>query len=199
MTAPATQQELYHLVQPLRSRSWLAWIALGLGTAALLLGGSAWLVRLGWLTVPYWVLAAWGLALLGLAAIACLAWRNQRQLTPPSLARSLEDLGAWRRGSLTALLDSSASGTSHALFQLADRTQADEIRARGQAALEPIARPVQALLLGSWVFLLIGILAFTSAGPVKGVAAALWFPGRAWEATVAPVRLRAERSTVDRG
>ena len=199
MTAPATQQELYRLVQPLRSRSWLAWIALGLGTAALLLGGSAWLVRLGWLTVPYWVLAAWGLALLGLAAIACLAWRNQRQLTPPSLARSLEDLGAWRRGSLTALLDSSASGTSHALFQLADRTQADEIRARGQSALEPIARTVQALLLGSCVFLLIGILAFTSAGPVKGVAAALWYPGRAWEATVAPVRLRAERSTVDRG
>ncbi len=199
MTALATREELHHLVRPLRSRGWLAWIALGLGTAALLLGGSSWLVRLGWLTVPYWVLVAWALALLGLAGIAYLAWRNQRRLTPPSLARSLEDLGAWRRGSLTALLDNSASGTSAALFQLADRTQADEIRARGRSALEPIARPVQILLLGSSACLLVGILAFTSAGPIKGAAAALWYPGRAWEATVAPVRLRAERSTVDRG
>src|SRR4029079_11152503 len=102
----------------------------------------------GWLTVPYWVLVAWALALLGLAGIAYLAWRNQRRLTPPSLARSPEDLGGRRRGRLTALLDHSASGTSAALFQLADRTQAYEIRARGRSALEPIARPVQILLLG---------------------------------------------------
>ena len=43
------------------------------------------------------------------------------------------------------------------------------------------------------------VAAFTSAGPVKGVAAALWHPHRAWEATVAPVRIRAAQNLVDRG
>ncbi len=83
MTAPATQQALHQLVRPLRSRGWLGWIALGLGTAALLLGGWAWSVRLGWFSAPYWVLVAWALALVGLGGIAYLAWRNQRRLTPP--------------------------------------------------------------------------------------------------------------------
>jgi len=44
-----------------------------------------------------------------------------------------------------------------------------------------------------------GLATFGSAGPVHGPAAALWHPGRAWEATVAPVRVRAERELVDRG
>ena len=45
----------------------------------------------------------------------------------------------------------------------------------------------------------LGLAAFGSAGPVHGPAAALWHPRRAWEATVAPVRIRALRQVVDRG
>ena len=199
MTAPATHQALHRLAQPLRNRSWLAWTAIGLGTVALVLGAAAWLTRLGWVTVPYWVLAAWAVALLGFTAVLYLGWHSQRQLTPPRLARSLESLGAWRQGTLTALLDTSASGTSAALLHLADGAHAADVQRRGRTAVEPIARPVRALVLGGAGCLLLGVLAFTSAGPVRGAAAALWHPKRAWEATVAPVRLRAERATVDRG
>ena len=199
MTAPATQRALERLVQPLRNRSWLAWSALALGLVSLVLGVATWMVRLGWLSVPYWVLAAWSFALLGLLTVSWLAWQNQRQLTPPRVARSLEELGAWRRGSLTSLLDRSASGTSEALFHLADRTHAEEVEARGHSAVDPLARPLRVLQLGSAVCLLAGVAAFTSAGPIRGAAAALWHPGAAWEATVAPVRLRAEQSLVNRG
>src|SRR5688500_14082646 len=70
---------------------------------------------------------------------------------------------------------------------------------RGTAAVDPIARPVRILLRLGTACLLLGTLAFTSAGPVRGAAAALWHPRRAWEATVAPVRLRAANEQVDRG
>ena len=46
---------------------------------------------------------------------------------------------------------------------------------------------------------MLGLAAFGSAGPVHGPAAALWHPRRAWDATVAPVRIRAAREVVDRG
>jgi hypothetical protein len=199
VSASATRDALQQLARPIRSRSGLAWSALALGTAGLVLGAAAWLARLGWLTVPYWVLAAWALALVILSCVLYLAWHSQQELTPPRLARSLEQLGAWRQGTLTALLDTSASGTSAALLQRADRAHAADLHTRGPAAVEPIARPVRVLVALSAVCLLLGIVAFTSAGPIGGAAAALWHPVRAWEATVAPVRLRAEREVVDRG
>ena len=199
MSALATRRALKRLARPLRNRSWLAWAAMSLGTVGLLLGGAAWIYRLGWYTVPYWVLAAWGLALLGIAAGCYLGWRSYQGLTAPRLARNLEELGAWRRGTLTALLDRSAPGTSGALLELADRANAQDIEARGPTAIEPIARPIRALAAASAMCLLAGILAFTSAGPIQGTASALWHPRRAWEATVAPVRLRAARELVDRG
>jgi hypothetical protein len=156
-------------------------------------------VRLGWFTAPYWVLLAWSMALLGLSAISYVAWRTQRLLSTARLARRLEELGAWRHGTLTALLDTAASGTSGALLDLADRAQAEEVTRRGGAAVEPIARPVRVTSAAALLCLLIGATAFTSAGPVNGAAAALWHPHRAWEATMAPVRLRAAESLVDRG
>ena len=199
MTAAATQRALHRLARPLRSQSRLAWMAIGLGTVALLLGATAWVFRLGWFTVPYWVLAAWSLALLGLSAVLYLAWNSERRFTTSRLARSLEELGEWRRGSLTALLDESASGTSDDLLHLADRAHATDIDTRGPSAIEPIARPVRALVIASAMCVLAGTLAFTSAGPVRGAAAALWHPRRAWDATVAPVQLRAASELVDRG
>jgi uncharacterized protein DUF4175 len=199
MTAPATHQALQRLGRPLRGRNQAGLVALAVGTVALVLGLVAWTVRLGWLSVPYWVLVAWGMALVGLVAVGFLAWETQRRLSTPRLAGRLEELGAWRRGTLTALLDASAAGTSGALLDLADRAHAVELERRGPAAVEPIARPVRLLLITGAACLLLGALAFTSAGPMRGAAAALWHPARAWEATVAPVKLRAGAQLVDRG
>ena len=199
MTGPATQVALQRLGRPLRSRNGAGWAALAVGAVAALLGAWAWSVRLGWFSAPYWVLLAWGMALVGLAGIIYLAWVAQASLSTARLAGRLEELGAWRRGTLTALLDTPAAGTSGALLDLADRAQADEVTRRGPAAVEPIARPVRLIAGAGLVCLLLGAAAFTSAGPVSGAAAALWHPHRAWEATVAPVRLRAAQSLVDRG
>jgi hypothetical protein len=199
MTAPATHRALRRLARPLQSRSRAGWVGIGVGFVALLLGAAAWGVRLGWLTAPYWVLVAWAGALVALFAVTCIGWGFHAGLSVGRLARRLEDLGAWRRGTLTALLDRAASGTSGALLDLADRAHAEDIARRGAAAVEPLARPVRLILVAGAICLLSGVLAFTSAGPVRGVAAALWHPRRAWEATVAPVRLRASVELVDRG
>lgn len=199
MTGPATHGALQRLARPLRSRNQAGWAAIALGTVAIFLAGFAWSARLGWLSAPYWVLLAWALALVGLGAVAYSAWTSQTGLSTFRVAKRLEDLGAWRRGTLTALLDVPASGTSGALLDLADRAQADEVAQRGATAVEPIAQPVRLISSVGAVCLLIGAVAFTSAGPVRGSAAALWHPRRAWEATIAPVRLRASRDLVDRG
>jgi hypothetical protein len=199
VTAPATQSALQRLGRPLRSRNGAGWAALGLGAVAALLGAWAWTVRLGWFSAPYWVLLAWSMALLGLAAITYLAWGTQTRLSTVRLARRLEELGAWRHGTLTALLDTTAAGTSGELLDLADRAQAEDVARRGATAVEPIARPVRMTTTAGLLCLVIGAAAFTTAGPVSGPAAALWHPHRAWEATVAPVRLRAAENLVDRG
>src|SRR4051794_372208 len=199
MIAPVTEGALRRIGRPLQGRSQAAWCSLAVGVVALLLGGAAWLVRLGWLTVPYWVLAAWAVAVVAALLLSYAGWHNQQQYSAPRLARSLEDIGAWRAGTLTALLEPAASGTSSALLDLADRAQARELERRGPAALEPIARPLRRLLPVSAVALLAGVVAFTSAGPLRGSASALWHPGAAWEATVAPVRIRAVEEAVDRG
>ncbi|HEX2250852.1 MAG TPA: hypothetical protein VHH32_10925 [Gemmatimonadales bacterium] len=199
MSSPATRQALQRLTSPLRSRTGLAWCAIGIGTVALLWGLAAWGYRLGLIQVSYWVLGAWGIALISLAVVASLAWRNYRRLTAFGVARSLEELGAWRRGSLTGLLDTSARGTSAALLGTADQVYASEIDRRGPTAIQPIARTIRSLAWLGAVCLLAGTLAFTTAGPIDGTAAALWHPGRAWEATIAPVRLRAAQELVDRG
>ena len=147
MTAAATRGALQRLGRPLRTRNGVGWGALGLGTVAVLLGAWAWSVQLGWLSAPYWVLLAWAMALLGLTAVVYVAWAAQSRLSTPRLASRLEELGAWRRGTLTALLDAVASGTSGQLLDLADQSQADDIARRGPAAVEPIARPVRMISL----------------------------------------------------
>jgi hypothetical protein len=156
-------------------------------------------VRLGRLEAPYWVLLAWCAALALLAAAAWAGWGALGRLSAGGVAARLEELGAWRRGALTALLDRSAPGTSESLLALADREQADDVARRGRDAAEPLARPVRILGLAGLAVLVAGVAAFGSAGPLTGPAAALWHPRRAWEATVAPVRIRIVREVVDRG
>ena len=199
MTAPATQQALRRLGAPLRLAAGAGWTALGLGTAALTLGAGAWLVRLGLVDAPWWVLAAWCGALAALGGIGWGAWRDRARLTSGGIAGLLERNGAWRQGALTSLLDRPAAGTSDALLARADQDQAAALTTRGPEAVAPLSRAVRSLGLGGAVVLIGGLLALVSAGPARGAAAALWHPARAWEATVAPVRIHATNSLVDRG
>ena len=199
MTAPATHRALQRLARPLQARAAIGWTALAVGAGVLLLGAAAWMVRLGWLDAPYWVLVAWAAALTALAAVGALAWAGRARLSLGGLAGRLEETGAWRRGVLTALLDRSATGTSRSLLELADQVQADDLQERGTAAAELLGRPLRSLVLGGLGVFALGLTAFGSAGPLRGPAAALWHPRRAWEASIAPVRLRAERELVDRG
>jgi hypothetical protein len=199
MTAPATEQALRRLASPLRLAAGAGWAALALGAAVLVLGLMAWLVRLGLLEAPWWVLAAWIVAAVGLGVVAWSAWRDRRRLSAGGVASALERGGSWRHGALTSLLDTAAAGTSDALFAMADQAQAADLATRGHQAVAPLTQTVRALGLVGAVVLLLGSVAFISAGPARGVAAALWHPGRAWEATVAPVRIRAAAAVVDRG
>jgi hypothetical protein len=199
VTALATHRALQQLSGPLRTRNRAGWAAVAIGGVALLLGLAAWGVKLGWVNAPYWVLVAWTLALLALAAVVYQGWVAQSRLSALRVAGRLEELGAWRRGSLTSLLDAAASGTSPELLALADRAQADDIDRRGIVAVQPLAQPVRAVLLVGAVCLCLGVSAFGTAGPLRGAAAALWHPHRAWRATIAPVQLRATSNLVDRG
>jgi uncharacterized protein DUF4175 len=199
MSGIATTRALHRLSRPLRLRARAGWIALGLGAAALLLGASAWAVRWGWIAAPQWVLIAWVVAVCVVVVVGWLAWNEIAALSHGRVAERLEELGEWRRGTLTGLLDQPAPGVSHSLLSQADDALASEVERRGGAAVEPLARPVRAVGLVGLGVLLAGLGAFSSAGPVGGAASALWHPGRAWRAMVAPVRIAADRSVVDRG
>jgi hypothetical protein len=156
-------------------------------------------VRLGWIAAPQWVLLAWLAAVVAGLVVGWLAWNRIAALSHTRVARRLEDLGEWRRGTLTALLDQPAHGVSDSLLAQADGALASELERRGGSAVEPLARPVRLTVLVGLGVLLLGLGTFGSAGPVGGAAAALWNPGRAWRAMVAPVRIAADRSVVDRG
>jgi hypothetical protein len=199
MSDAATARALHRLSRPLRHRAGAGWLGLGVGAAALLLGLGAWAVELGWIAGPGWVLLAWAGSIVTALVVAWLAWDALRGLTHARLAYRLEELGAWRQGTLTALLDQPAQGTSASLLAQADAAQASELERRGPAAVEPIARPVRLLAAVGLAVLVLGLGAFSSAGPVRGAAAALWDPLGAWRAMVAPVRIAAEREVVDRG
>jgi hypothetical protein len=199
MSSGATTRALHRLSRPLRLRARAGWLALGLGAATLLLGGLAWAVRWEWITAPQWVLIAWISAVLAALIVGWFAWTEIAALSHARIAKRLEDLGEWRRGTLTALLDQPAVGVSDSLLARADDVLASEVERRGGTAVEPLARPVQLRGLVGLAVLLAGLVAFGSAGPVGGAAAALWHPGRAWRAMVAPVQIAADRSVVDRG
>ena len=195
----ATRDSLGRLARPLSVGSRAAWGALTAGAILLLLGGAAWVVQLGWITAPYWVLATWLLAALAAALLCRAALRSDARYSAGGIAAWLEEHGIWRRGAITALLDTPAPGTSDALLGAADRAQAGELNRRGAEALAPVRAPVRSRLLAGVAALLAGLMLLGSAGPVGGAAAALWHPARAWELATAPVRISASAGEVDRG
>lgn len=195
----ATRHSLRRVARPLALGSRAGWAGLAVGMALLLLGAGAWAARLNWFSAPYWIFIAWAVALATLGGFVWAARRTDGRYTPAGLARWLEDRAQWRRGALTSLLDAPATGTSDSLLAAADRSQASEVDARARGALEPVGRPVRSRAFAGAAALLLGLTLLGSAGPVRGTAAALWHPGRAWEMTTAPVRLRASAAEVDRG
>ena len=143
--------------------------------------------------------AAWGLALAALTGSGVAAWRELRGLSVRRVARRLEDTGLSRQGSLTALLESPAPGTSESLYVQADRVQAEELGQRGGALVEPLTAPLRPVAAAGAVLLLAGSVALASAGPQRAPVAALWHPVHAWNAAVAPVRVAVDSAAIDRG
>ncbi len=164
--------------------------------AALLLGTAAWAVRLGWIDAPYWVLAAWGSAagrpggcIVGRMAQRTAAFdrrhrrtaRRARRLAPRHAHRPARSLGGGNERRRCWL------------WPIARRRTMSP-----RAARRPSRRwraPFDCSACGGLGVLALGLAAFGSAGPLHGPAAALWHPRRAWEATVAPVRMRVGRQT----
>lgn len=199
MTGRTTRDSLRAIVAPIRRLSRLGQICLALGAAALILAAAVWVVRLGWVDAPWWVLAAWSLALPTLAGMLWRARRRDRVFADEPIARHLEATGTWRRGALTSLLEPAASGTSGPLHQAADQALAGELASRGRGAVEPLARRVRREAVAGGFCLGAGLIAFAAAGPGSSPADALWHPARAWELTTSPVRLGAADTIVDRG
>jgi hypothetical protein len=199
VTATATRDSLRGIAAPIRRLSRVGQAALAAGGAALVLAAAVWIVRLGWLDAPWWVLAAWGIAL---PTGALLLWRarsRDRSFADEPIARRLEATGGWRRGALVALLEPAAAGTSEPLHQAADRALAGDLAARGRGAVEPLAKRVRREAAAGGLCLGAGLVALAAAGPATAPADALWHPARAWELTTAPVRLTATDTLVDRG
>ena len=194
-----TELALEQVARPLRLRRNTAWIVAAFGLAMLLLGSIAWLARLDVIRTLAWVPAAWiAAALLALAA----AWGRRRAaagLATRSLAEWLERSGAWRLGSLRALLERTQQGSSNELAEAADAASAASVGARASEALGPLDARLSREMRGGLALLALGVAALGSSGTLRSPGAVLWHPVRAWRAVVSPVQLQASADSVDRG
>ncbi len=183
----------------LRGASGLARLMLGVTSAAVMLAVAAWLFRVGALDAPAWILVTW--AALLLAVVIGLVWGRHaiRSLGPWHVARRLEDDGAWRRGSLTTILEGTAVGTSPELHDAALRRSADDVAARAGASLSPHVDVEVHRARRAIVVTVIALMVLFAARPARGAAARLWNPFAAWEAITGAVRLEALTPVVPRG
>lgn len=185
--------------RPLRRAHAFRRLVPGLALALAALAIAAWVVRMDWGGAATWtvlgwfgVLAALGVALLGVG-------RGLRRLSPRDVAANLERRGAWRRGALTTLLDPLAPGTSTALHEAAADREVRRVSAEAAEVLADEVRGERRRAGRTLVWAGAAALALVLARPLQGTPAMLWSPWRAVRALVAPVRLVAEASMVDRG
>ena len=173
--------------------------ALGLAGVLLALAVPAWLARLGVVRSPLWVVVAWVAAAVAAVAAAVVARRVWRHFSDTTVALAVERSPGWRLGAVTALLEVPSAGTSPELLAAADQACASALGERGEAALGlERDRWTVRLRRGAWV-LAVGVAAFVSVGPLRGVVRQLWSPGEAWASFRAPVQLTVDRTAVDRG
>jgi len=199
MTQGATQATLRALAGPLRGWRRAVWGMAVLATLGWVLGTAAWMARAGLATQPYWSLLAWAVAALAIGGLAVLGWRRRTSLSEAALARRLEAGPPWRIGAISGLLAPAAAGTSASLHALADKQEADVLARSGADALAPLLSRLRRQAAAGGLVLCGGLLLLAAAGPIRGVASALWHPAAAWEATVAPLRVGVSASSVNRG
>ena len=126
---------------------------LGLGTVALLLGASAWSVRLGWFSAPYWVLLAWAWPCCGFGGHPYLALGTAgRTLDGRGWRGGWRSCGAWRRGTLTALLDTSGrrAPAAHCSIWPTGPRPADVDRGAAPRRSSRSPRPVRLILFAGF-------------------------------------------------
>ncbi len=199
MTPSRTPEALARLGQPLRRAGAAAGGLAALAAGGLALAVPSWLVRIGAVRSPLWVIGAWGLAIVAVIVATVAARWRQRGLAPNRLASTVEAAPGWRRGAVTSLLEPVSAGTSEDLLAAADEACAARLADHGPEALAGVRATTErrrALGAGS---ALIAVILLALVRPFSGPVAQLWSPAEAWALFRAPVDLRADRATVDRG
>lgn len=199
MTADRTPRALADLARPLRRLGYGAAAASGIGAALLAMAIAAWLVRLGAVRSPLWVVVTWLLALVAVVAAVVVAWGRSRRVGMRAVARTVEGAPGWRHGVLIGVLDGASAGTSAALFAAADQAAAAALDQRGTEALDPIRLRWRSSGRLGLVAVGLGVIALLGTRPLSGPVALLWSPAEAWATFVAPVQVTVDRNAVDRG
>ncbi len=199
MTADRTPRALADLARPLRRLGFAAAAAAGLGAALLAIAVAAWLVRLGVVRSPLWVVVTWILAFVAIGAAGLVARHRSGRVAMRAVARTVEGTPGWRRGAVTGVLDGASDGTSPALFAAADQAAADALGQRGALALDPIRQRWRSSGRLGLIAAGLGAVALLGTRPLAGPVALLWSPAEAWATFVAPVQLTVDRDAVDRG
>lgn len=199
MTGTRTREVLDALSRPLRRLSLVGWVLGVAATAAVVLAVQAWGLRTDTIRSSLTIVVSW--ALIGMVAVAAaaLGWRERKRLAVQAVARYLEGSGAHRRGALTALLESPATGTSRELTDAADTAAAAALAAEGARGLVAVRRRLHRRGVLVTAVLVSGASALASAGPGDPRVAGLWSPGLALERLFSPVTLVAEPALVPRG
>jgi hypothetical protein len=199
VTAGRTREALEALAEPLRRRSLVLWLSGLLATSSLLFGAAAWGLRSNLFPSGTGILLTWVAVALAIALLGVLAWQERQRFSVAALAAFLESNGAARRGLLSALLDVPASGTSPDLIAAADTATARSVPVSAAGALAPLAGRLRRRSVVVAAGLLTGLAALASAGPGHPRVVPLWSPGLALDNLLAPVRLTASESVVERG
>jgi hypothetical protein len=199
MSGGAAERTLAGLAGRVRRRAALATVSGGVGVAMASFALVGWSLRHGWVTGPWWVLAAWSAGLIVLGGVVAVLVGVARATTPRRAAWLLEEGAGWRRGSLSQLLQKRSRGTSDALLTAADRAAAAALAERGRASLDQATARWRPRLRAAAVLGVLGTAAFVSGHPLDGPGRALWRPARALRAALAPVRVSLSAATVGRG
>jgi hypothetical protein len=193
------RDELTRRAAPLRSAGAVGRLVPAAAVALGALAVAAWLIRLGWGGAPFWVLAAW---LVAMAALAIGWWQVRRVLlglSAEGIAHRLESDGGWRRGSLTTLLGQTAAGTSPELHRLAEEREAMAVADRASAVLAPEVHRLRARSRRLVAIIAVGAAVLIAARPLDGAVGMLFRPWLAWNALSAPIGLTTDTPVVERG